>query len=114
MPSKKELAGLNALKAIKKTTPKKVSGKASIAGEKSVSKALKISSQKKSKTVAMRLGGDDLSVLESLAIKLKHEGLQYSEANAVRLAIRLFTGTDDDIKRIANDIKAEDGRRTKI
>jgi len=112
MSKKKGLAGLDSLKAIGEakanpTTKKKIT----IAGKDSAEKALAQTQAKKQKPLALRLAIKDHERLESLALKLKQHGLQYSEANAVRLALRLFKGSDKDIAKIAEEIKAEDGRR---
>ena len=109
---KKTLAGLDALKAINESTNKKTTNKP-IAGQEAAQEALIETRTRKTKHVGMRLGGTDLDILEDLAHKLKKHGLQYSEANAVRLALRLFKGQEQDILKIVHEIKQEDGRKRK-
>jgi len=112
MAKKRVLTGLQSLKAIEriKADPEKRAS-TTIAGMDASEAALKQDEAKKTKQVGMRLGGKDLEIVEMLAIKLKKCGLQYSEANAVRLALRLFEGSDLDVQRIAAQIKEEDGRK---
>ena len=111
MSKKKGLAGLDALKAIGEVQPTSEKKPIPIAGLDASQKAMRETVTRKTRQVGMRLGGTDLDLLEDLAIKLKKHGLQYSEANAVRLALRLFKGKEQDIAQIAQQIKEEDGRK---
>jgi hypothetical protein len=89
-----------------KSRPKPV-----IAGQEAASHAKKVASTKKNKLVAVRLSDSDLAITSKLALQLRKHGLQYSEANAVRLSLRLFNGSAEQIAEIAEEIKAEDGRK---
>lgn len=112
--AKKQLKALESLKAIEKVTAEPDKHKeVTVAGMEAAQTALRQDQTKKTKQVGMRLGGVDLEIVETLAIKLKQQGLQYSEANAVRLALRLFKGSNIDIAKIALQIKEEDGRKRK-
>ena len=112
--SKKSLKALESLKAIEKVTSEPEKHKeVTVAGMEAAPTALKQDKAKKTKQVGMRLGGVDLEIVETLAIKLKQHGLQYSEANAVRLALRLCKASEADIRKVAEQIKEEDGRKRK-
>jgi len=112
MTKKKGLAGLDSLKKIGevKADPQKAK-QITIAGKDSAEKALAQTKARKQNPLALRLATKDHEILETLAMKLKQHGLQYSEANAVRLALRLFKASESDISKIAEEIKGEDGRR---
>ena len=121
MSKKSPLAAMEALKGIsqktqapatkntKKPAVKKNPG--AVAGQAAADSARKKASSKKSKVIGFRTAKKDLDIIEDLAIKLKRHGLQYSEANAIRLALRLFKASDAQIEAIAQEIKDEDGRR---
>ena len=112
MSKKKGLAGLDSLKAIEEiqSNPKKEK-KVTIAGKDSAEKALAQTKSRKQNPLAIRLATKDHEILETLALRLKKHGLQYSEANAVRLALRLFKASDSEVSKIAEEIKGEDGRK---
>ena len=114
MSKKKGLAGLDSLKAIEKVkTDPEAKKKITIAGKDSAEKALAQTKARKQKPLALRLATKDHEILETLAMKLKQHGLQYSEANAVRLALRLCKASEADIRKVAEQIKEEDGRKRK-
>ena len=111
MAKNKGLAGLDSLKAIVDKPHKQ--NKVVIAGAESAKKASKATQSKKTKTLAIRLNESDRAITKDLALKFLDRGLQYSEANAVRAAIRNFKPTEKILDAIAEEIKSEDGRGMK-
>lgn len=116
MSKKNPIAALAALQQMKES-PSAVAKKESsqpkpvVAGQEAASHAKKVAATKKNKLVALRLSERDLAITSKLALQLRDHGLQYSEANAVRLALRLFNGSSKEIAKIAKEIKDEDGRK---
>lgn len=141
MASKKPIAGMEAIRAIKaleksseekskpvsaedsnpkNTSPLReergISGKAESsapAGAKAVAKARAKEASLKMKTIGFRVAPKDLEIIQNLASKLMRHGLQYSEANAIRVAVRSFGASDSEIAAIAQQILQEDGRRNR-
>lgn len=141
MAAKKTVAGMEALKAIKaldkpaqkieadpvpekkrseklepvhKSAPESAKGKASPpAGANAVARARAKEASLKMKTIGLRVAPKDLDIIQNLAHKLMQHGLQYSEANAIRVALRSFDASDNEVARIAEEIMQEDGRRNR-
>ena len=121
MAKNKTFAGLDSLPELPKKTdkpqvreqvsvPSKGGGGAVVGGREAAQKARKATRSKKKRTLTLRLSQDDTEIIDKLARKLKKKGLQYSDANAVRLALRCFDASDERITEIADEIKSEDGR----
>jgi len=121
MAKNKTFAGLDSLPELPKKTdktqvrekvsvPPKGGGTTVVGGREAAQKARKATRSKKKRTLTLRLSQDDTEIIDQLALKLKKKGLQYSDANAVRLALRCFDASDERIAEIADEIKSEDGR----
>jgi len=114
MANKKPLTGIGAIKAIKEPAKNQTV----IAGKDAAEKGLAQTKAVKRKPLALRLSQKDQDSMKDMARMLQDFGLPYSEANAVRLALRYFKASEATISKamiseIAEEVKSEDGRRLK-
>jgi|GEM_PF-2250573 len=84
-----------------------------VGGQESAQKAIMQTRARKKRTLTMRLSLDYTEIIDELARKLKKKGLQYSDANAVRLALLCFDASEERIEEVAEQIKSEDRRKNK-
>jgi hypothetical protein len=110
MSKKSTIPALAAITAIT-STKNEISDRKSLPGSEAVQKSIVKKSTRKKRMLGVNLSQNELDVTKKLALKLQKLGLQYSESNAVRVAIRLFDANDTQIAKIAAEIRAEDGRR---